>query len=319
MKNLTYSNSITMKVLKKFLAAGVIVAFFSPFLTSCGNGEGDGDGDDTDTTMSDNSGMTKGNNKANNIFYAIPSPIELAQLIQKAGATYNKDLLNNPNDATKYMTNTSKALNLGVYGADLSYTSVFDDNTQESILYLAATRKLAEQLGVGNAFDEKTVDRIQENTGKKDSLFGIISDSYMTTDEMLKESQRENASSLVIAGGFIEALYLGTQLAKTSKNPADIVQRIAEQKGTLDNVVGLLSSYESDAGVAGVLTDVKALKDIYDQVKVETKTAAEAKTNPNTKVTTIGGKITYTMSQDLVDKLTVKALEIRTKIISGQN
>ena len=157
------------------------------------------------------------------------------------------------------------------------------------------------------------------NTGKKDSLLGIISDSYMTTDEMLKESQRENASSLVMAGGFIEALYLGTQLAKTSKNPADIVQRIAEQKGTLDNVVGLLSSYEQDAGVAAILVDVKALKEIYDQVKVETKTAAEAKTNPNTKVTTIGGKITYTMGQDLVDKLTAKSAEIRAKIISGNN
>src|ERR1051325_295786 len=214
MKNLIYSNSITMKVLKKLLAAFVIVAFFSPFLTSCGNGEGNGEDEGNDTTATADNNLNKPTNKAQNIFYAIPSPIELAQLIQKAGATYNKDLLNNPNDANKYNTNTSKALNLGVYGADLSYTSVFDDNTQESILYLAATRKLAEQLGVGNAFDEKTVDRMQANSGKKDSLFGIISDSYMTTDQLLKESQRENASSLVIAGGFIEALYLGTQLSK---------------------------------------------------------------------------------------------------------
>ncbi|MBI4931126.1 MAG: hypothetical protein HY841_10210 [Bacteroidetes bacterium] len=309
-----------MKVLKKLLVACIIISFFSPFFISCGGNEGNGEGDGADTTdTGDGNGMTKTPSKAQNIFYAIPSPIELAQLIQKAGAKYNKDLLNDPNNVTKYSTNTSKALNLGVYGADLSYTSVFDDNTQESILYLACTRKLAESLGVGNAFDEKTVDRIQNNTGKKDSLLTIISDSYMNTDEMLKESQRENASSLVIAGGFIEALYLGTQLSKTSKNPLDIINRIAEQKGTLDNVVGLLSSYEQDAGIAGVLADVKQLKEIYDQVKVESKTASEAKTNPNTKVTTIGGKIIYTMTPELVEKLTVKVAEIRTKITSGQN
>jgi hypothetical protein len=290
----------------------------SPFFISCGGNEKN-EGDEMDTTAMNTATASKSNSKAQNIFYAIPSPIELAQLIQRAGAKYNKDLLNNPQDVNKYASNTSKALNLGVYGADLSYTSVFDDNTQESILYLAATRKLAESLGVGNAFDEKTVDRVQANTAHKDSLFTIISDSYMTTDEMLKESQRESASALVISGGFVEALYLGTQLAKTSKSPKDIIQRIAEQKGTMDNVVGLLSTYEKDAGVASVLPDMKSLKEIYDQVKVESKSASETKTNAETKVTTIGGKITYTMSQELVDKLTAKAAEIRTKIITGQN
>lgn len=308
-----------MKLLKKLFVAGIFVTLLSPFFYGCGNGENENETEGADTIAINNGGVTKPTNKAKNIFYAIPSPIELAQLIQKAGAKYNKDLLNSPDNINKYSTNTSKALNLGVYGADLSYTSVFDDNTQESIIYLACTRKLAEALGVGNAFDEKTVDRIQNNTGKKDSLLTIISDSYMNTDEMLKESQRENASSLVITGGFIEALYLGTQLAKTSKNPQDIINRIAEQKGTLDNVVGLLSSYESDAGVSAVLTDIKSLKELYDQVKVESKTAAESKTNPTTKVTNIGGKITYTMTPELVEKLTAKSAEIRTKIISGQN
>ncbi len=308
-----------MKVLKKLFVAGILISFLSPFFTSCGSNEENAEGDGADTSDTGDNKGTKKPSKAQNIFYSIPSPIELAQLIKRAGAKYDKDLLNDPQSASKYISNTSKALNLGVYGADLSYTSVFDDNTQESILYLAATRKLAESLGVGNAFDEKTVDRIQANTGKKDSLFRIISDSYMTTDEMLKESQRENASALVITGGFIEALYLGTQLAKSSKNPADIIARVVEQKGTLNNVVALLSTYEKEEGVAEILADVKQLKEIFDQVVVETKSAAETKTNPTTMVTNIGGKITYTMTPELVEKLTLKAAEIRNKIISGQN
>ena len=141
----------------------------------------------------------------------------------------------------------------------------------------------------------------------------------MTTDEMLKESQREGASALVITGGFIEALYLGTQLAKTTKNSTDIINRLAEQKGTLDNVVGLLSTYEKDASVAGVLADVKALKEIYDQVKVTSVSSSDVKTNSTTKVTTIGGKISYSITPELLTKLTEKSAEIRNKIISGQN
>ena len=310
-----------MNELKKIFAVCIVTALLSPFFYGCGNGEGEGETDGTDTSDMGNGdgGMTKSPSKAQNIFYAIPSPVELALLIQRAGAKYNKGFLNSPDNISKYSTNTSKALNLGVYGADLSYTSVFDANTQESIVYLACTRKLAESLGVRNAFNEQTVDRIQNNTGKKDSLFTIISDSYMNTDEMLKESQRENASALVITGGFIEALYLGTQLAKTTKNSADIITRIAEQKGTFDNVIGLLSSYEQDSSIAAVLTDIKALKEIYDHVKIESTSTPEAKTNPNTKVTTIGGKIIYTITPELVEKLTSKAAEIRNKIISGQN
>ena len=309
-----------MKVLKNLFYAGIVAALLSPFFYGCSsNKEGNAETDGTDTSGMESGELKKSDNKAQNIFYSIPSPIELAQLIQKAGASYNKDLLNPIENTNKYNSNSSKALNLGVYGADLSYTSVFDNNTQESILYLGCTRKLAESLGVGNAFDEKTVDRIQANTGKKDSLLAIISDSYMSTDEMLKESQRENASALVITGGFIEGMYLGTQLAKTSKNGADIINRIAEQKGTLDNVIGLLSSNEQDAGVAGILTDVKALKAIFDEVTVSAPADANVKTDQSTKVTTIGGKIVYTVSPATMDKLTTKAAEIRNKIISGQN
>ena len=310
-----------MNSLKKLLAAGILAALLTPFY-GCGssNKEGTAETEGTDTAgMGQSGGMKKSDNKAQNIFYSIPSPIELAQLIQKAGASYNKDLLSSIDNVNKYNSNSSKALNLGVYGADLSYTSVFDNNTQESILYLGCTRKLAESLGVGNAFDEKTVDRIQANTGKKDSLLSIISSSYMSTDEMLKESQRENASALVISGGFMEGIYLATQLAKSSKNSADIINRIAEQKGTLDNVINLLTPSAQDAGVASILADLKTLQTIFADVKVSATTGATVKTDQATKVTTIGGKIVYTVTPETMSKLTAKAAEIRNKIISGQN
>ena len=308
-----------MKNLKSVFTLGMFVLLLSPLFYGCSGNEEANEASDSDTLDMADNGLTKSKSKLKNILYAIPSPIELAQLVQKAGAKYNKDLLNAPDKISKYRTTASKALNLGVYGADLSYTGVFDDNTQESIVYLTCTRKLAEQLGVGSAFNENTVSRIQNNTGMKDSLLSIISDSYMNTDEMLKENQRESASALVIAGGFIEALYLGTQLAKTSKNPQDIIARIAEQKGTMNNVVGLLSAFEGDPTITPIINDLKALKEIYDQVVVESKsTNADVKTNPNTKITTIGGKITYSMTPELVEKLTIKSAEIRTKIIEGQ-
>lgn len=304
-----------MKAFKKLFLGGIILLLLSPFFFSCGSGEKEAQ-EGTDSTAA--APQKSKDVTTKNIFYAIPSPIELAQLIQRAGAAYNKDLLNPIENRDKYNTNTAKALNMGVYGADLSYTSVFDNNTQESILYLNCTQKLAQTLGVGSAFNSQMVDRIQANSGKKDSLLTIISDSYMSTDEMLKENQRESSSALVITGGFIEGIFLGTQLAKTIKNNADIISRIAEQKGTMDNVVKLLSTYEKEAAVAPVLTEVKTLQAIYGQVTVNSTSAPKVNTNPTTKVTSIGGKISYTIAPEILEKLTSKASELRTKIISAQ-
>ncbi|MFH1004523.1 MAG: hypothetical protein V1781_03370 [Bacteroidota bacterium] len=305
-----------MNTLKKLFLFGILSLFISPFFYSCGSNENESDAEGTDSTSTDSSQVK--DKKAQNIFYAIPSPIELSLLIQRAGATYNKDLLNPIDNKDKYSTNISRSLNLGIYGADLSYTSVFDNNTQESILYLGCTRKLAESIGVGSAFDEKTINRIEANTGKKDSLLTIISDSYMNTDELLKENRRESASALVISGGFIEGLYLGTQLIKSSKNNADIIIRIAEQKGTLENVIALLTQYRSDAGITEVLTNMKSLKEIFDLVIVSNESSLSVKTNPTTKVINIGGKKKYSITPDVLEKLTVKIAEIRNKIINGQ-
>jgi hypothetical protein len=305
--------------IKKIISASLFAVLLSAFFCGCGSNEGSGDTEKTDTTSMESGEMKVLDKKTKNIFYALPSPIELAQLIQKAGAKYDKNLLNSINNIGKYNSNSSKALNLGIYGADLSYTSVFDNNTQESILYLGCTRKLAESLGVGGAFNDKTIERMQANTGKKDSLLSIISDSYMSTDEMLKESQRENASALVIAGGFIEGIYLGTQLAKSSKNNSEIIHRIAEQKGTLDNTIGLLNTIGPDAGIESILEDMKTLQTIFSEITVNTTTATSVKTDASTNVTTIGGKIVYSVTPETMNKLTEKTSEIRTKIISGQN
>ncbi len=84
-----------MNALKKLIAAGVLSALLAPFFYGCGgSNEGTAEKESTDTSKMESAGMHKSSNKTQNIFYSIPSPIELAQLIQKAGAAYNKDLLN---------------------------------------------------------------------------------------------------------------------------------------------------------------------------------------------------------------------------------
>jgi len=68
--------------------------------------------------------------KLDNAIFSIPSPIQLGQIIQKSGAAYNEDLLNDPSAVNNYSDVASQALNLGVYGADLGYTALYEKKSK---------------------------------------------------------------------------------------------------------------------------------------------------------------------------------------------
>src|SRR4051812_36821984 len=56
--------------------------------------------------------------------FSIPSPLQTAMLIQKTGAIYDKSILNTKENMHQYANDFSKALNLGIYGADLGYVNM---------------------------------------------------------------------------------------------------------------------------------------------------------------------------------------------------
>ena len=82
---------------------------------------------------------------------------------------YNASLLNNYDNGKLYTTSRSKAVNLGVYGADLNYLIHFGQS-QFSIKYMVVSKQLADQIGVAMAFDQETMDEYQSNVENKDSF-----------------------------------------------------------------------------------------------------------------------------------------------------
>jgi len=59
----------------------------------------------------------------NSILEQIPSPLEISVLLKESGSKYAPEILNSSNNLPKYNSNYKKALNLGVYGTDLGYTT----------------------------------------------------------------------------------------------------------------------------------------------------------------------------------------------------
>lgn len=229
------------------------------------------------------------NNKVQLIFSSIPAQSETTGLLDDAGAKYNSKYLNPIENTSKYSSVKARALNLGVYGIDLGVTNIFDQ-TQESMLYLRCTNKMASSLGISGAFDEKMSERIDASSDNKDSLLAIITDSYRSADNYLQENGQAGVSSLMVAGGWIEGLYIATQIAIASNNEA-IINKIGGEKTTLGNLISLLEDYKTETdGAADILTDLNELKKIYDGTS---------------------DKLTLEQFKQISDKIT----EIRTKII----
>nr|WP_321410059.1 hypothetical protein [uncultured Carboxylicivirga sp.] len=253
--------------------------------------------------------------KSKLIFYSLPSPLETAMLIKRAGATYNEELLNPLDNVGKYATNRQMALNLGVYSADLSYTSLFDQ-TQSSIKYMANTKKLAEGLGIMDAIDEETMKKLENNMNNRDVMMDIISETFMTSNAYLTDNDRPAIAVMVLVGGWVEGLYLATRLTNGSlENNKRLIERIIYQKLSLYTVINLMEEYKSNEDIAYLLDKVNELKVIFDQVKIVNTSKVEADTDEANKVTTIKAESETYISKDVFEKLLEKVEEIRTEFI----
>lgn len=251
---------------------------------------------------------------AKRVFYSLPSPVETTLLLKRAKVTYNPELLNPVQNAVNYTTATKKALNFGVYGADLSYANLFSQ-TQTSIDYMSTSKKLAEELGIMAFVDENMVQRLESNINNRDSSMEIITETFMSSSSQLKESGRPEIAALIIAGGWIEGLYLATSLTKDSPNNNELIDRIIDQKASLETLRSLLMNYENSSDIAQTLEMLNAIKEVYDQIQVVTS-KVEPVTNSDEKITTLQAKTEIFVSQEVFNTLCHKADSVRNLIIA---
>jgi len=187
---------------------------------------------------------------AKKVMYSLPSHIETAMLIKRAGATYNEELLNPTSDLDKYTTNKEMALAMGIYGADLSYASIFDQS-QTMMTYMQASKKLAEQLGLLSTIDQNIIDRLEANVNDRDSIIRIISETFLNSNSTLKEDNRPALAALILTGGWIEGLYLATSLTE-KVSQQELVERIVDQRLSFNELEKLLESNNDNADVVEV-------------------------------------------------------------------
>ena len=249
--------------------------------------------------------------KINNQIFSIPSPIQTALLIKKNGYSYDKKVLNAAENYSKYTTKYKQALNLGVYGADLGYISLYDQS-QDALVYMASVEKLATDVGVANAFDAALLKRFQVNMGKQDSLLSMVSEAFRKSDAYFKDNKQGDISSLILVGGWVESLYFATE-ANAHTNQKDIVRRIAEQKISLQNLIKMLAPYGSRPEYADLIKNLTNLSNVFDNVEFVYNFVAPTVDAAN-KVTNVNSTSEVKISPEQLKEITEKVEAIRNQI-----
>lgn len=255
-------------------------------------------------------------NKAKQIFYALPSPVEIAMLIKRAGTEFNSSLLNKTENGSNYSFTYSKALNFGVYGADLSYASLFEQS-QVAIEYILISKKLANELDILEFMNSNIVSRMENNINNRDSTMNIITEVFMSSNDYLKESGRPDVAAIIIAGGWIEGLFIATELAKRSPYNNELIDRIIDQKLSLATLISLLESYADKKDIQKILGLVNEIKVIYDKVQIVTS-KVEPITDDESKVTTLQAKTEIFISDEIFTELCDKVASIREIIVNEE-
>ncbi len=301
-------NTTNFKLKSKVLALGLL----SVFISSCGDPkpteETNDNLPDTDTVKA--IGLNVGGK-----LFSVPSPIQTALLVQKSGVSYDKEILNPGNRNGQYLSDYSKSLNLGIYGADLGYVSMYNQ-TMDALGYLGAVKQLADKLGVSAAFDQQTMKRINDNISNKDSMLVLVGIAYRASDAYLKTNKRTEISSLILTGGWIESMHFC--INAYNKKPTDEIKyRIAEQKQALSSITDLIRSHNiSDAGE--LLKDLEALSKTYEGVTMKYN-YVEPTTDEAKKITYINSTTEISVSKEQLDEIAKQITAMRDKIINAKS
>jgi hypothetical protein len=205
--------------------------------------------------------------KSKFIFYNMYSPIEMSGIFHDAGAIYSPEILNPISVAENYTTSAKIAMNLGLYGVDLSYARMFDQ-MQVSIEYLATIQKMAEKLGIPNDFVSFTASKVEKYINNRDSIMEVAIEAYSNADLYLKSGKRENSAALIVMGGWIESMYIAVEIFNPDDPDQAIMERIAEQKYSLNSLITLLSNHQEDLQISEYLVLLRKLKRIFDTFEI---------------------------------------------------
>ena len=248
--------------------------------------------------------------------YSVPTPNELFAVIKETGVLYDGTILNSTENIEKYSSKKIQALNFGVYFTDLAFASSFSENA--SILsYFGTIKILSDDLGISNALDAAIYEKVEANleNDDADSLLFLSNETYFKAYSYLEENERGSTLALIVLGGWIESLYIMTNLGEYEEG-GNLVARIGEQKLTVENLMGFMMKYQEDSNVAEVMEELADIEELF--WSFEEEEGDDVTTEQEGDVYVLSGGSTIMVSSEQYEELKGLVAALRNDIIEGE-
>lgn len=246
------------------------------FIVSCGDSK-DHDNenvhhsDSTEVVAKDTTAVTVSDTTKFKFDFAlanIPSPATSMQEMSAWGISYDNSILNNPKNTSKYTTEFQRAFNLGVYNIDMCY-AMANDKGEDVLKYMKNVVTMSDNMGLKGAVNGMIGKRAENNLGNRDSLFKILDEIFVKSDDYLRTNERVFTAATIFTGGWLESLYItcqtgmkGDAAVKTKVN-----NQLWEQRFHLGNIVTMLNDHKDKKEAADLIAFLKPIHEEISAVK----------------------------------------------------
>ncbi|MBL4754907.1 MAG: hypothetical protein JKY52_15085 [Flavobacteriales bacterium] len=200
------------------------------------------------------------------VYYMLPSALQIAHIFRKSGLKYYPNVINDPNNVSKYVSETSKLQNIGVFSADLCYAAL-NQQTQEELNCLKAMMDLSGEMGFSSVFTGAFVDRFEKNIAHEDSMISILTELQKRLDYYLQDAEMNDQSIIIFSGAWVESIYLSLAGYRAEGDVSGLSVRIQEQLYILKGLISKLNDvWEPDEQVKALTSDLEALLTIVEDL-----------------------------------------------------
>lgn len=247
--------------MKKTLAAVILPLLILSFsgLTSCKSCKSDTQKKAKNVVIEQKENLEKEIQK--NV-YPLPTSAEVIATLTEMEVGYNLGISNPPEMAKKYFTSTKRAINLGVYGADLSYSTLYNMD-QQVMDYLDAIRILVTDLNMSRIYDRPLYDSIKKYFDNKDKLVSILTKAFDDTYAYMSDNDQQSLALLVVGGAWVEGMYLTCNVNEAAFNHRDFASVLLNQKKSFELYLDITQPYLEDAQIGDFLRDLNPIKNVY--------------------------------------------------------
>ena len=194
--------------------------------------------------------------------YPLPTSFYITSMLEEAKAPYIFSISNSVDNVDHYFSHREKALNLGVFGADLCYAVTYM-KAQQNLDHRNTSKRLQDEINILTTYHKSCCQRVEDNLNNEDSLITIISDSFYDTYDYLTRNQKDRTAILVMTGSWIEGIYIATQIGLTAGDNRKILDIVQEQRTSLSKLLEVMEPVREDEEVVDIYHALTELKKLF--------------------------------------------------------